>query len=322
MSENNNKKKNNNKDENVPDKLKIYVSQEIWSSWSSIRRESFQQIIKNPNAFFYRNRPPGDPQKNGPFSKEEEEQFLNRLNYFRDILQIEDGLWGLFSVPIKGRLGYQCSNFYRLLIKENKIKDPHYEIVDGKLIFKHGQKKSVDPGSIEILEKEAFDFINKCLTENGENPPQVLKPINIKPPNLEKSKNIIEEKIKDPEIQLLNSFIGYSRGLKDRNISTLEALNITNGGKNPNKKDKKIFFNDEENYCPLVGALDPITKEPMKNPTINQNGYVLDLSTWKDFIKKGFSPFDNDLLLNEKDLIELNSKNYFHFKYLINNISF
>jgi hypothetical protein len=80
-------------------------------------------MLANPNTFFYRNRLPGDAQKFGSFTPQERDQFMERIRYFREDLQIEDGVWGLFAVPILGRLGYQCSNFYRVLLQEGKISD-------------------------------------------------------------------------------------------------------------------------------------------------------------------------------------------------------
>jgi hypothetical protein len=51
-----------------------------------------------------------------------------------------NGQWGVFSQAIPGRVGYQCSNFYRQLIESGQIKDPNY-IVDEKgkahFIFKN-----------------------------------------------------------------------------------------------------------------------------------------------------------------------------------------
>jgi hypothetical protein len=41
--------------------------------------------------------------------------------------------WGLFSRNIPGRVGYQCSNFYRLLVKRGEIIDTNYEVNDGKI---------------------------------------------------------------------------------------------------------------------------------------------------------------------------------------------
>jgi len=34
--------------------------------------------------------------------------------------------WGIFSMGIPGRVGYQCSNFYRRLLKEGRVKDDNY----------------------------------------------------------------------------------------------------------------------------------------------------------------------------------------------------
>ena len=43
---------------------------------------------------------------------------------------------------IPGRVGYQCSNFYRQLIKEGEIKDENYTFdKDGKLVFKFRDRR-------------------------------------------------------------------------------------------------------------------------------------------------------------------------------------
>ena len=43
---------------------------------------------------------------------------------------------------IPGRVGYQCSNFYRQLIKEGEIKDSNYTFdKSGKLVFKFKDKR-------------------------------------------------------------------------------------------------------------------------------------------------------------------------------------
>lgn len=157
-------------EELMPERLKSFVSQDTWTNSSAIRRESFNQLLDNPNAFLYRNRPPGDPQKMGPFTAKEEKAFIHRLNYFRRELKVENCLWGLFSVPIRGRLGYQCSSFYRKLLKDGRIQTERYEILpNGKLQCKDGVSRSVDPAVMERLEQEAFDFIKSCIaSENGD----------------------------------------------------------------------------------------------------------------------------------------------------------
>lgn len=183
------KKSSNNNDEDtliMPENLRAVIPNDIWNSWSNIRRASFKQIMKNPNSFFYRNRPPGDPQKYGPFTAAEEKQFIERLKYFREELGVNEGLWGYFSVPILGRLGYQCSNFYRSLIASGKIVDSSYELMpDGKLRYLYGGTKiggdKLPQKVMSILDKEAFAFIKKCFDaakEEGETP-KVLKPITV-----------------------------------------------------------------------------------------------------------------------------------------------
>ena len=40
---------------------------------------------------------------------------------------------GIFAMGVSGRVGYQCSNFYRKLVEKGDIKDPNYVIgEDGK----------------------------------------------------------------------------------------------------------------------------------------------------------------------------------------------
>ena len=147
---------------NVPDELRIHISPELWSQYSDIRRQSLMELFANPNTFFYRNRPPGDRQRYGPFSAEEEQLFMKRLRYFRDELGITNMWWGLFAVPLSGRVGYQCSNFYRLLVKNGKVVDDNYRVTeDGKLKFKRSGGKPVSQDVIKMLEQEAI--VVSCL---------------------------------------------------------------------------------------------------------------------------------------------------------------
>jgi hypothetical protein len=39
-----------------------------------------------------------------------------------------DGKWGIFAMGIPGRVGYQCSNFYRKLIERREVQDPNYAL--------------------------------------------------------------------------------------------------------------------------------------------------------------------------------------------------
>ena len=49
-------------------------------------------------------------------------------------------------MQIPGRVGYQCSNFYRQLIKEGEIKDENYQFdKNGKLVIPAEPEESVLP---------------------------------------------------------------------------------------------------------------------------------------------------------------------------------
>jgi hypothetical protein len=106
---------------------------------------SFQLLIlyfldKNPNAYYYRFNDPGEKQRNGAWTKEEIGLFNARMKEMG-----VNGQWGIFAMEIPGRVGYQCSNFYRHLIETKKIVDDNYIIDDkGKahFVFKGGRRKT------------------------------------------------------------------------------------------------------------------------------------------------------------------------------------
>ncbi|CAG8570618.1 8677_t:CDS:10 [Diversispora eburnea] len=96
--------------------------EKAFEGWSEARIKAYKAIDTKPNTYYYRFNAPGEEQKKGQWTKEEEELFFQRL---KDIGS--DGQWGIFSMTIPGR----CSNFYRLLIETGRVKDPNY-VLDEK----------------------------------------------------------------------------------------------------------------------------------------------------------------------------------------------
>ena len=70
--------------------------------WSEARIRAYQMLDRNPNTYYYRFNAPGETQRNGPWSTEEHEMFMKRLAECG-----ADGQWGIFSMTIPGRVGYQ-----------------------------------------------------------------------------------------------------------------------------------------------------------------------------------------------------------------------
>eukprot|EP00487_Bulimina_marginata_P000719 TRINITY_DN11437_c0_g1_i1.p1 TRINITY_DN11437_c0_g1~~TRINITY_DN11437_c0_g1_i1.p1 ORF type:complete len:101 (-),score=4.74 TRINITY_DN11437_c0_g1_i1:87-389(-) len=87
--------------------------------WSEARKKAWNNRKSSPNAYFYRFNVPGQPQKNGKWTKDEHALFMKRVIGFG----VNDQ-WGIFSKSIPGRVGYQCSNYWRGLVKDGDVTDP------------------------------------------------------------------------------------------------------------------------------------------------------------------------------------------------------
>jgi hypothetical protein len=118
------------------------VAPEVWVTWSPVHRRSYLRRKCDENGYLYRNPPVGVERKFGPWTAEEKAAFLARLAETRKDQTTVDGKWGLFSLALPGRVGYQCSNFYRLLIMAGEVEDSRYSIgEDGKLHHLSHSKK-------------------------------------------------------------------------------------------------------------------------------------------------------------------------------------
>lgn len=106
------------------------------AGWSSARIRAFKALKEKPNTYYYRFNAPGEQQRNGTWTKEEHESFMKRL---ADVGA--DGNWGIFSMTIPGRVGYQCANYYRKQIELRKVTDDNYVLDQkGKAHFVFGTK--------------------------------------------------------------------------------------------------------------------------------------------------------------------------------------
>jgi len=72
-------------------------------------------LSKSPNVFLFQNTLPGITPKKGPWTEEEQILFISLLGKYGP------GNWGVFSTHIPGRVGFQCAEFYRELIKSGLI---------------------------------------------------------------------------------------------------------------------------------------------------------------------------------------------------------
>jgi len=102
--------------------------------WSEARIRAWKMRDTQPNAYYYRFNDPGQQQRNGKWTDDERKLFFKRMQEI-NIVNNPHPQWGVFSMTIPGRVGYQCANYYRALVKAGEIVDTNYQCVDGKLKY-------------------------------------------------------------------------------------------------------------------------------------------------------------------------------------------
>ena len=99
------------------------------NGWIQARkRRAFQERHLNPSKYYYRFTEIDEEMKRGNWEDDEIGLFMERI---REVGS--NWKWGEFSRTIPGRVGYQCSNLWRQLIKDGKIQDYNYSLQNGKL---------------------------------------------------------------------------------------------------------------------------------------------------------------------------------------------
>ena len=161
-----------------------------------------------------------------------------------------DGNWGVFSMTIPGRVGYQCSNYYRQLIKEEKVKDDNYYFDDkGKLRYKRGANKDATTGS-------------------KRKPPAGSKS---KAKRRKRAEEIPDSEEDDDEVE------GEGEGGKSPRKPKSKA-------KKSGDKESEDLDSDEEDRRrydnPLPGFVDPITLDEVVRPAISPYGHVMSYKSW------------------------------------------
>ncbi|KAL4448427.1 hypothetical protein ABPG75_005646 [Micractinium tetrahymenae] len=100
--------------------------------WSDARAFSHTQLLKNPNAYFYRHVAPHEQQAQGEWTEEEHRLFVEtaRAHGVGD-------KWGLFASHLPQRVGYQCSAYYRdVIIPAGLVIDKRFKMTrTGKAVY-------------------------------------------------------------------------------------------------------------------------------------------------------------------------------------------
>ncbi|KAF9430510.1 hypothetical protein BGZ94_006456 [Podila epigama] len=104
-------------------------------SWSEVRIKTWEHRRTNTEGFYYRFVDPTEGQQNGAWSKKSHQEFMERLEEWK-ARGIRIGTsWGVFSIGVSHKAGYQCSSYYRKLLENKTLTDPAYAWENGKLVM-------------------------------------------------------------------------------------------------------------------------------------------------------------------------------------------
>ncbi|KAF9999883.1 hypothetical protein BGZ80_006472, partial [Entomortierella chlamydospora] len=278
-----------------------------FEGWSDARIKAYAAIDKKPNTYYYRFNAPGEVQRKGAWTKEEQKMFHQRLEEIG-----ANGQWGLFSMTIPGRVGYQCSNYYRLLVETNQIQDPNYVLDEkGKAHYLFDKK-----GANGETTKEFRTHNKHNMTGEREEKPVVVKtPKEPKAPKAPKApkepKPPKAPKIpKEPKTSVAASRNKRKRrgGYNSDDSSDISEFDCDDSGSYMAKwsttkrtrtraaaagasssavggggSDQEEEYEEEEEpdaLNPLPGFIDPITLEVVEKPAISKYGHVMGYDSW------------------------------------------
>ena len=269
--------------------------------WSDARKKAWSNREKNENQYYYRFNAPGEAQGEGKWSEAEHELFLKTLE---DVRSGAAGYpmyqWGSFSKNIPGRVGYQCSNYYRTLIKNGEVEDANYMVDEkGQMRFNFKNK------GFERVNKETGD--TELLTSKPKKPKPPPKPKKPKAPKAPKPKPKPKKKAKDDDDKAFHCSV------------KLDATRRSgrNAGVTKKYTDGDEVSDDEEEEPVLPGFIDPLTKQQIEEPAISPYGHVAGYETWCRALRsedaKDTCPFTRQPL-KRRDLVKLTHENIAQYR--------
>ncbi|ORY44360.1 hypothetical protein BCR33DRAFT_716914 [Rhizoclosmatium globosum] len=251
---------------------------EIFAGWSKARVDAYKSIDACPNRYYYRFNKPGEMQRNGIWT-DEKKLFMDRLKEVG-----ANGQWGIFSIPIPGRVGYQCATFYRSLVRAGKIKDSNYTITSkGDLRF-HGGNESVDDDENQKRRgiKRKTDSMIDIEGDDEDNDANGDLDVETSSASGQQPTQELVKKRRKPRIKRKPR---RSRGTNSSDASEPNSEVSVEDGEKGGEVVKTSWTQIEETTSldennPLPGMIDPITLENIVRPAISPYGHVVGYDTW------------------------------------------
>ncbi|KAF9969775.1 hypothetical protein BGZ73_007704 [Actinomortierella ambigua] len=142
-------------------------SHEQVKHWSEVRIKTWEHRRLNVEGFYYRFCDPTEMQHNGAWSTKSKQEFMTRLEEWKQRGIRIGTSWGVFSMAVSHKAGYQCSSYYRKLLETKQLTDPNYAWEGGKLVMvnKTSGGEMAMSGLSERWETEEVKEIERNINE-------------------------------------------------------------------------------------------------------------------------------------------------------------
>ena len=258
---------------------------ELIKGWSEARIKAWNNRERNENQYYYRFNAPGESQGEGKWSEQEHALFMATMESVKNG-ELKDAAgnvvpmyqWGSFSKAIPGRVGYQCSNYYRSLITQNKLEDENYQLDDqGKLRFNFKNKGFTRDEDGRMKKAPAVPKAPR-VPKAPKAPKDNTKALEKKRAAEAKKKARAEAKAEKAAEKEDKSFRSSCK------FDTIRRSGRANGTKKYSDGDAS---EDEEDLGPVLpGFMDPLTRMPIEEPAISPYGHVCGYEIWCKILRQ------------------------------------
>jgi hypothetical protein len=279
---------------------------DLMDGWSDARKKAWSNRLKNENQYYYRFNEPGEPQAEGKWTSAQHQLFMETLESVRSgAAGYPMYQWGSFSKNIPGRVGYQCSNYYRTLIKNGDVVDSNYMVDEsGQMRFnfknKGFERVNKETGDTEVLAaKPKKVYVPK--------PKKIKAPKPLPKPKPKKAKKAKDDDRDDRAFRCSVKFDSTRRSGRNAG-STKKYADGDGDGES----------GDDEDETPVLpNFVDPLTKMQIQEPAISPYGHVAGYETWCRVLRaedgKDTCPFTRQPL-RRRDLMKLTHENLAEYR--------
>lgn len=294
--------------------------EEAMEGWSSARIRAYKALKDKPNTYYYRFNAPGEQQRNGPWTKSEHALFMDRLAQVG-----ADGQWGIFSISIPGRVGYQvclsipgatllqCANYYRKLIEAGEVADENYVIdVRGKAHYVFGTKsRQILAQGLPAARSSEAGKRKKTKQPRSRRRARAREPSDDPDSDYSSAPSSSSSSL-SIELGSDESPDDGREGWRGRDYEGEEDGEEDGDRDGDEAFDPKFFAGQVLAENPLPDFIDVITQLRVVRPAISPYGHVLSYDTWLRCLcsgeRKNTCPFTNQPL-HKRQLVMLTTEN-------------